>query len=539
MSGLDHAADASNIWATLPVPWSDIFWHEIIPFLHVEDFVPLSAVNRRYAQLLGKQPRFTNSSDEIPLSHKTLSQLLLREARQEYETHHHHDSRRVTCRNQLPTLGNLSESESLKQNPWGVAQLRHAALRRRRLVRLEYNDSQRLDATLQTEASVALVQQQLAPIFQTFQPQSERQIIQALRQYDLDGTATGNVTPRTDFICINQSNTVVYCHWIDFDGTMLVREGDRIEPWPHADGGPDATNDNNNSHDINYFQKQFTRRQGQALTEVLPPHIFRHCSMASHSFALCRESGGRPFAIYQQRRCWDRVIDNASHAHALVMENDPMDMDNVVLREVHFDTCFRLSSTGHVVCLHSRVDRDTGQVLHVPGRRNPNTNNPNNQHLDNRPYHVDRGMVIQLDHSLIPSSSSPSNIENQEQQEDSLEHVQNRQLWLAKRFYGTNVPSISRREWRQGAASIARMLLQHLHVDQEAVVEEEEEPITRTARVSMGESVARFLRQSTGRVVRGNGNANALTASPLDFPNPLGEAMMHSIEAAPREEPLR
>ena len=101
--------------------------------------------------------------------------------------------------------------------------------------------------------------------------------------------AVGNFTDRdrwagTQFLLLNESDVPIYCHWINFDGEIEVRPGDRVEP-----------------------RQQPLTRGGYLLginNEPLPAGVFSHTSVVSHSFAICREAGGPPIACYQQRRSY-------------------------------------------------------------------------------------------------------------------------------------------------------------------------------------------------------------------------------------------
>ena len=101
--------------------------------------------------------------------------------------------------------------------------------------------------------------------------------------------AAGNFTDRdrwagTQFLLLNKSDVPLYVHWINFDGEVEVRPGDRVEP-----------------------RQQPLTRGGYLLginNEPLPAGVFSHISVVSHSFAICREAGGPPIACYQQRRSY-------------------------------------------------------------------------------------------------------------------------------------------------------------------------------------------------------------------------------------------
>ena len=100
---------------------------------------------------------------------------------------------------------------------------------------------------------------------------------------------TGNFTDRdrwagTQFLLLNESDVPIYCHWINFDGEIEVRPGDRVEP-----------------------RQQPLTRGGylfEGIRDAAPPGVFYHTSVVSHSFAICREAGGPPIACYQQRRSY-------------------------------------------------------------------------------------------------------------------------------------------------------------------------------------------------------------------------------------------
>ena len=95
----------------------------------------------------------------------------------------------------------------------------------------------------------------------------------------------GNFTNRerwagTQFLLLNESDVPLYVHWINFDGEIEVRPGDRVEPRPAP----------------------FTRG-GYLLGAAysVPAGVFYHTSIVSHAFAICLEAGGPPIACYQQR----------------------------------------------------------------------------------------------------------------------------------------------------------------------------------------------------------------------------------------------
>ena len=101
--------------------------------------------------------------------------------------------------------------------------------------------------------------------------------------------ATGSFTDRdrwagTQFLLLNESDVPIYCHWINFDGEIEVRPGDRVEP-----------------------RQQPLTRGGylfEGIRDASPPGVFYHTSVVSHSFAICLEAGGPPIACYQQRRSY-------------------------------------------------------------------------------------------------------------------------------------------------------------------------------------------------------------------------------------------
>ena len=101
--------------------------------------------------------------------------------------------------------------------------------------------------------------------------------------------ATGSFTNRdrwagTNFLLLNESDVPIYCHWINFDGEIEVRPGDRVEP-----------------------RQQPLTRGGylfEGIRDAAPPGVFYHTSVVSHSFAICLEPGGPPIACYQQRRSY-------------------------------------------------------------------------------------------------------------------------------------------------------------------------------------------------------------------------------------------
>lgn len=241
----DDSDSTKNVWESLNSPLCDLYLQVIVPqYLNVQDLLQLAAVSRRYRELF----HCTRGCSKNNIPGKTMLVALLR--RDAQYTHHIPGYKMY---DQLPTIGNLSVKESLEQDPLAVAQLRTAALRRRRLLLLENNDAA-------DESQI-----QLEPILTSFQP-TERNIA---RYY------------QTKFVCMNLSGADVFCHWIDHDGQISVRdEGDCL---PSAVDGKQPTS----------FAMTYSRSRN---SHGCPPHILCHGTYTSHSFALCRHEGGTPFA---------------------------------------------------------------------------------------------------------------------------------------------------------------------------------------------------------------------------------------------------
>ena len=116
-------ATRENEWETLPFPLSDVFLQQIAPnYLTITEFLNLGMVSKRYKDLFGVK---TEKGNEI------LGGLMLEEAK-----HYHPVTKQLLYTDQLPTIGNLSVKESLKQDAMFVLKLRGPAERRRSLVLL-------------------------------------------------------------------------------------------------------------------------------------------------------------------------------------------------------------------------------------------------------------------------------------------------------------------------------------------------------------------------------------------------------------------
>lgn len=105
--------------------------------------------------------------------------------------------------------------------------------------------------------------------------------MRAVRSVTMGNFADRNRWAGTKFLLLNETEAPLYVHWINFDGTVEVREGDRVEPRraPLTRGG--------------YIF---------GIYNPLPPGVFYHVSIVSHSFAICLEPGEPPIACYQMRR---------------------------------------------------------------------------------------------------------------------------------------------------------------------------------------------------------------------------------------------
>ncbi|CAB9524253.1 expressed unknown protein [Seminavis robusta] len=267
-----------NVWAELPIPLSDIFQQEVAPYLKVVDFVHLSAVSRRYQILFGA----TGSQG----STKPLADLLRREA-----DHHPPGGGSLYYTNQLPTIGKLTVEESLQEDPLLVAQLRKGAMRRRKLILLHYpsqrNHDDSDDDSDDDEHQHGLdegSQLQLRTVIRSFLPKNYVELNRIRAEFYQRVGSSEAPCGSTSFVAVNLSGVDIYCHWIDFDGEVTVRDGDRIPPGPNG-------NEQQPSFVVNHNSNQHSN----------PRHVFEHGSYVTHAFALCFQSGGPPFAIYQPR----------------------------------------------------------------------------------------------------------------------------------------------------------------------------------------------------------------------------------------------
>jgi hypothetical protein len=263
-----------NEWALLNSPLDDIFLTVVLPsYLTIPDLVRLSAVSRRYRKL------FKSSGQ----ANRALSTMLRRDSMWSIREG-------GICRgdiqlmNHLPTLRGNFVSLSNKmptttmEDPWLVAELRSAASRRRGLVHLNLEHN-----TVEENRSVVSHFQARDDVF--------------LRT-PFARNRVGRYSGRARFVCFNESNENVYCHWIDFSGTLTIREGDCKPPRTTAQ---DAA--------VNVLDR------GSFLWPGCPSNVFSHSTYLYHSFALCLQEGGPPFAIYQARRGWQ--VGDYDHFHVI------------------------------------------------------------------------------------------------------------------------------------------------------------------------------------------------------------------------------
>jgi hypothetical protein len=271
-----------NEWALLSAPLDDIFLTVVVPFyLTIPDLVRLSTVSRRYRTLFRLSSQ-ANSSLSTMLRRDSVISL--------HEGGTGHGS--IQFMNHLPTVrGNFSSlsanqvstTTSIMEDPWLVAELQSATFRRRGLVHLDL------------EHNTVEGNQRIFSIFQT-------------RRARFRGNPFGTnldsrrASGRTRFVCFNESNENIYCHWIDHSGTLTIREGDCRPPrTPTQD--PSAV--------TVLGQGSLSFLEGPDY----PPNVFSHSSFLYHSFALCFQEGGPPFAIYQTRRGWR--VGRYEHCHII------------------------------------------------------------------------------------------------------------------------------------------------------------------------------------------------------------------------------
>ena len=338
-------------WSTLESPLCDIFLSVIVPkFLSIQDLINLSEVSHRYHELFqitrpSTQELAQGSTTSLTKEGSTaatldgsktktlregsigktstqagkvlLASILKRDAVHRHITQHYHDH--VQHIDQLPTYGSCRTPEqALLEDPLLVATLRSAALRRRRLINIRVND--RITPTTDVgssrnnnendDSNVNNIEEEtdylVNGIISKFRAKPRRMHQRIFLQGGTDRRRRieqrhhqQQHSGKTRFICVNETSIPIYCHWINFDGQMLVRDGDCIPPL------------------VQNQSSRLQEEQGTAsttgrtsvlmnttLSNDMASNIFSHESYINHSFALCLEEGGRPFAIYQIRRCY-------------------------------------------------------------------------------------------------------------------------------------------------------------------------------------------------------------------------------------------
>eukprot|EP00549_Striatella_unipunctata_P017160 CAMPEP_0118713078 /NCGR_PEP_ID=MMETSP0800-20121206/25261_1 /TAXON_ID=210618 ORGANISM="Striatella unipunctata, Strain CCMP2910" /NCGR_SAMPLE_ID=MMETSP0800 /ASSEMBLY_ACC=CAM_ASM_000638 /LENGTH=199 /DNA_ID=CAMNT_0006618379 /DNA_START=1 /DNA_END=600 /DNA_ORIENTATION=- len=146
-----------------------------------------------------------------------------------------------------------------------------------------------------------------------------------------------------------------------------------------------------------------------------PSYGFSHCSTVSHAFALCWKKGGPPFAIYQQRRCWDMVRSQQwayAHTHAIaVLPGGEIEELHVNIRADHANQYTQI------------FHRDTGKKISSTSRR-------------------------------------PQQISSSQQADQQDPAVTEKVRELAEIFYGVRVPSSEDQIWRrpETASSVAAVV---------------------------------------------------------------------------------
>jgi len=428
-----------NVWETLPVPLIDLFVQEIVnEYLEVEDLVHLSGVSHRYRiifrckpalqELLNKPPHEQQQQQQQQQQQhgpRILASMLRRDAVVS-------ESATFRIREQLPSIGNLSVEESIEHDPLTVAQMRKAALRRRKLILIESMEAETSTGD-STDAHVpADWKQQLQPILDTFKPTSLNQMVQSTRQY------LSNVNPtrmplehRTEFICINVSGEDLYCHWIDDDGDILPRDGDHL-PTAAATRHPFPL----------HLQPSFDVEHNTG-TEVVgcPPHIFCHATVLSHAFAICRQQGGPPLAIYQSRRVWHWLRGYSAgsrthHVHSIVI------LPGIKIQELHCNSTF--STLTHrpprrtLLCSYSMIDRSSGATIPKGVTEMTSSEKSNNED----------GVADAFNRDGNEATTSAA----------KSRRISDLAILLAKEFYGDFVPSVQSGSWEEGPRAVRGLI---------------------------------------------------------------------------------
>ena len=351
------SCENENVWASLPVPLCDVYLHSMVAqYLTVPDLLRLSAVSRRYRELFDCSSNASSTSGSTCTGatskpgRKILAAQLRRDARHK---HPPESGSYYTVCDVLPTLGNLTVDESLEQDPWTVAQLRKAALRRRKLVLIQEKTVRVDEQEEVTSATRDSKQEQLQEILANFRPKAIQDMVGTAERYGLDGH-NSPLQLQTEFICINQSGQDLFCHWINDDGQILVREGDYLPP---------------ESSTTPLLPKQvppsFWVEHRDHRTDI-PPHIFCHASLTSHSFALCRQPGGTPFAVYQSRRVWHwhKIRGRPTQVHAIAV------LPGGTIQELQCHST--ILATRRRVVTYDMYDRSTGaRMARTVGEHGP------------------------------------------------------------------------------------------------------------------------------------------------------------------------
>jgi len=288
--------------ANLSPPWNDLLSKEVAKYLTLQDFVRLGAVSKKYRALLGTETKEGNR--------------LLRNILQKSQNHYT-ETGELLYTEQLPTLGEWSEEESLQHNPVLVARLRNSARRRRSLILFPHNDQDSQEIRAQRKQVVSRYR---AVNFGKYY----KNVRDAQKQYP----HLRFHPPWTKFVAVNLSGVNVYIHFIDSNGTIAPRDGDCIQPCANETLASYTPPHGPNDGSTLYHSIEMRRDRPAA---EMPPHVFYHRSMIFHSFALCFEKGGPPFAIYQQRRAHKDLSYSLRHIHAISI------LPGGIIRELNCD----------------------------------------------------------------------------------------------------------------------------------------------------------------------------------------------------------
>lgn len=367
------------VWSSLPFPLSDLLLQEIAPkYLTVKDLLHLGAVSKKYKDLLGPKTEQGN---------RILGEIV----RQQAKTYHP-ISGELLFEEQLPTIGNLSVEESLKEDALWVIRLQVPALGRRRLLLLP---------TAETKEQKIHLRETVAK----FSPKP----IPELRAVYLKYRSLNCTSPKTEFLGVNLTGVDVYCHFIDGQNRrMLVRDGDRIPP------APDQT-----------VQVQSFVVKGE--DDLALRYVFRHSSSISHSFALCFQEGGPPFAIYQQRRGWyhSMVGDRVNHTHAIAIH------PGGTIQELYCDSTFSFPRPNSFTAHYHFSDRQTGVQIPLS----------TNDALEEGEQEVQIAAQAETTEAQLDDNTLAKN--------------------LAEAFYGVSIPPLAHECWRRETARADQLSLLH------------------------------------------------------------------------------